>query len=187
MDLVIRRVEAYEIDSVATFLVEQFQKSFELLHIENEKLAKIFSQAMRYEQCFIAIYQEKIVGMITYSTYTRASFEISLKEVKSEVGLLKTLRFYWDIMREESTLKSNQICLNTLAVHSMFRHRGIATQLIQFVIHETKAQEYVLEVLKINQEALKLYEKLGFKMIENQRQYRIYKRGKNRKIMMKLS
>ncbi len=187
MDLIIRQVEAYEIDSVVTFLVEQFEKSFEFLHIESEKLAKIFSQAMRYEQCFIAMDEEKILGMITYSTYTHASFEISLKEVKLKVGWPKALRFYWNIMREGSNLKSDQICLNTLAVHSMFRHRGIATQLIQFVINETKAQEYFLEVLNTNQEALMLYTKLGFKMIKNRRQYGIYKRGNNEKIMMKLS
>ena len=146
MEVTIRRVEFYEINQVVSFLIEQFKDIFLTLKIEEEVLIQLFSTAMRCEQCFIALYKEQLVGVLTYSTRKHASFEVSLKDAV--------------------VVNDNQIYLNSLVIHPSFRRQGIATQLIEYILDEIKVSEYLLDVMKTNQEALALYKKLGFKVIK---------------------
>ena len=122
---------------------------------------------MRCEQCFIALYKEQLVGVLTYSTRKHASFEVSLKDVRKMTGWSKFLRFYYKVMRDAVVVNDNQIYLNSLVIHPSFRRQGIATQLIEYILDEIKVSEYLLDVMKTNQEALALYKKLGFKVIKN--------------------
>ena len=50
---------------------------------------------MKYEQCFIALLDEQLIGVISYSTVEQASFEISFKQVRNIVGPVKATLFYW--------------------------------------------------------------------------------------------
>ena len=97
MEVTIRRVEFYEINQVVSFLIEQFKDIFLTLKIEEEVLIQLFSTGMRCEQCFIALYKEQLVGVLTYSTRKHASFEVSLKDVRKIIGWSKFLRFYYII------------------------------------------------------------------------------------------
>ena len=166
MEVTIRRVEFYEINQVVSFLIEQFNDIFLTLKIEAEVLIQLFSTAMRCEQCFIALYKEQLVGVLTYSTREHASFEVSLKDVRKMTGWSKFLRFYYKVMRDAVVVNDNQIYLNSLVIHPSFRRQGIATQLIEYLLDEIKVSEYLLDVMKTNQEALALYKKLGFKVIK---------------------
>ena len=59
----------------------------------------------------------------------------------------------------------DDIHITNLAVAPIFRKKGVASQLINFVIKEAKmisVSRVSLEVRMTNQEAIKLYEKLGF-------------------------
>lgn len=184
MDYKIKRVEAYEISKVATFLVEQFKDELSKLAVEREILIQLFSQAMRVEQCFIATTYEQVIGLITYSTIYHASFEISMKEVKNMMGW-KSLRFYCDVMQGGRILSEGQIYLNTLAVHSQYRRQGVATTLLKFLINEIEASEYLLDVLYTNSEALHLYQQFGFQIITTKKQELLSKLRLTKRISMK--
>ena len=58
MELVIREVHLSEIELVATFLFHQFEKEFEGLHLKQDKIIQLLTQAMKCEQCFIALLDE---------------------------------------------------------------------------------------------------------------------------------
>ncbi|RDU74258.1 N-acetyltransferase [Helicobacter anseris] len=59
----------------------------------------------------------------------------------------------------------HSIRIYSLAIRQEFLKMGIATKLCQKVI-QTSAKKVYLEVRKSNQIAIKLYEKLGFKIIK---------------------
>ena len=102
---------------------------------------------MKYEQCFIALLDEQLIGVISYSTVEQASFEISFKQVRNIVGPVKATLFYWQVVASNLVLKPNQIYLNSLAVNPLLQRQGIGTQLIKFILNQQKVDEYVLEVL----------------------------------------
>ena len=93
MELVIREVHLSEIELVATFLCHQFEKEFEGLHLKQDKIIQLLTQAMKHEQCFIALLDEQLIGVISYSTVEQASFEISFKQVRNIVGPVKAIFF----------------------------------------------------------------------------------------------
>lgn len=185
MELVIREVQLSEIELVAIFLSNQFQKGFERLHIKQNKIIEVLARAMKREQCFIAVLDEQLIGIITYSTVEQASFEISLKQVRNILGPVKAILFYWSMVNSNLFIKSNQIYLNSLAVDPLFRHQGVATQLIQFILNQQKVDEYVLEVLSENIPAINLYQKLGFEMISSKKPSSIIRIRNQNKILMK--
>lgn len=62
-------------------------------------------------------------------------------------------------------LLDDDIHITNLAVAPIFRKRGVASQLINFIIRKAKSigvSQVSLEVRISNQEAIKLYEKIGF-------------------------
>lgn len=184
MDYQIKRVEDDEISKVAVFLIEQFKEEFSKLAVEKEILVELFSQAMRTEQCFIATTYKKVIGLITYSTADHASFEISMRELKNMMGW-KSLRFHCDVMKGRRILSEDQIYLNTLAVHSQYRRQGVATTLLNFLMNEIDAREYLLEVLCTNFEALHLYQRFGFQMTITKKQELLSKLRLTKRISMK--
>ena len=185
MELVIREVQLSEIELVAIFLSNQFQKGFERLHIKQNKIIEVLARAMKREQCFIAVLDEQLIGIITYSTVEQASFEISFKQVRNILGPVKALLFYWSMVNSNLFIKSNQIYLNSLAVDPLFRHQGVATSLIQFIMNKTLAHDYLLEVVAENIAAINLYEKLGFKIISRKKISSIIRVKSQYKILMK--
>ena len=185
MELVIREVHLSEIELVATFLCHQFEKEFEGLHLKQDKIIQLLTQAMKYEQCFIALLDEQLIGVISYSTVEQASFEISFKQVRNIVGPVKAALFYWQVMTSNLVLKPNQIYLNSLAVNPLLQRQGIGTQLIKFILNQQKVDEYVLEVLSENIPAINLYQKLGFEIISSKKDSSIIRIRSQNKILMK--
>ncbi|MFA4858532.1 MAG: ribosomal protein S18-alanine N-acetyltransferase [Candidatus Margulisiibacteriota bacterium] len=56
-----------------------------------------------------------------------------------------------------------------LAVNPLYRRRGIAAALVQHVLKDAKS--FFLEVRKSNTAAIKLYEKIGFQVIDERKNY----------------
>ncbi|MBQ4164181.1 MAG: GNAT family N-acetyltransferase [Turicibacter sp.] len=185
MELVIREVQLSEIELVATFLSNQFEKECKRLRLKQNKIIQLLTQAMKCEQCFIAVLDEKLIGVITYSTVEQASFEINFKQVRNILGPVKATLFYWSMMKSNLFLKPNQIYLNSLAVNPLFRRQGIATQLIQFILNQQKVDEYVLEVISENTPAINLYQKLGFEIISSKKDSSTIRIRRQNKILMK--
>ena len=185
MELVIREVQLSEIELVAIFLSNQFQKGFERLHIKQNKIIEVLARAMKREQCFIAVLDEQVIGVITYSTVDQASFEISFKQVINILGPVKATLFYGQVMASNLVLKPNQIYLNSLAVNRLLRRQGIGTQLIKFIFNQQKVDEYLLEVRSENIPAINLYQKLGFEITSRKKISSILRIRSQNKILMK--
>lgn len=68
----------------------------------------------------------------------------------------------------------NEGHLMTLAVHADFRRRGIATELMNSVLEELKGKGCTLLYLEVrvsNLDAIKFYERFGFKIASFRRKY----------------
>ena len=68
-------------------------------------------------------------------------------------------------------LFSDELHINTIAVATQDRRRGIASALLQYVLSETGARRATLEVRRSNAAALRLYEALGFKVTAIRERY----------------
>ena len=58
---------------------------------------------------------------------------------------------------------NNDFHINNIAVHLSERRKGVAKKMIDNIIFNLNIKNIFLEVSKLNKEAIKLYQKLGFK------------------------
>lgn len=172
------------IKEVAQFTVHQFRDMFRPISQDEEALIRLFMRAMVVEQCFVAIHQNKVVGMVGVSTPVRGAFEVSLKEVQHCLGFVDGLKFYFNIVKSGLKLKPYQIYINTLAVDEAYRRQGIATRLLEECMLKSCGQEYLLDVVDVNTGAFKLYESLGFKVVKRKKQIFAKQAGFNEWIYM---
>ncbi len=71
-------------------------------------------------------------------------------------------------------LESTRLHIINVAVHPEYRNEGVGTQLLLFAIDyakERKFKEVSLEVRKSNENAIRLYKKLGFEVVEDLKAY----------------
>ena len=92
-------------------------------------------------------------------SYTSFSNELNSK-VASNWVYLKELKvsgyiFGWNI--------DSDYYINNIAVSPDYRRRGIAMKLLNNIIKKLNLENIYLEVSRINQKAISLYEKMGFK------------------------
>ncbi len=60
---------------------------------------------------------------------------------------------------------SETVGIYNLSVEKKFRGQGIATRLLQHVLNELKAEDYKYAVLQAEDEAISIYEKIGFRQV----------------------
>ena len=68
-------------------------------------------------------------------------------------------------------LIEDELHINTVAVHESFRRLGIASELLQNVLRSTGARRATLEVRASNEAAIRLYQKLGFRVTASRPRY----------------
>ena len=170
---------------VAEFIVNQFNDLFSGICKDKEKLISLFEQALVETQCFVAIDKNRIIGLITISNSNRSSLVISRQKVQQTLGWIRGWMFYLNIMQEPLVLKPNDIYISTLAVHKEHRRKGIATQLLNCVVNESPQNQYLLEVIDVNEGAIKLYESLGFRVFKRTKQRFAKQAGFNERLYMK--
>ena len=170
---------------VAQFIIEQFNDLFSGICKDKEKLISLFEQALVVEQCFVAIDKNRIIGLITISNSKRSSVVISRQKVQQILGWIRGGMFYLNVMKGPLVLKPNDIYISTLAVHKGYRRKGIATQLLNYVMNESPRNQYLLEVIDVNEGAIKLYESLGFKVFKRSKQRFAKQAGFNERLYMK--
>lgn len=99
---------------------------------------------------------------------TRAWYESELERpevcfiyvARNETGVAVAFCAFWRVV--------DQIHINNLAVGAAYRRRGIARQLLAFVLTEAEARgapHATLEVRRSNEPARRLYEQAGFRLV----------------------
>ena len=68
-------------------------------------------------------------------------------------------------------VEADDVYLSCIATDERYRKRGVATALIESMMNSTDGKSVSLDVLKSNAGAIALYEKLGFKIIEENEGY----------------
>ena len=79
--------------------------------------------------------------------------------------------FYNGKNKDENAFEIENIC-----VKPEYKNKGIGTAVLKEILFEHKGQNIKLQVFKINEKAIKLYEKMGFEKEEETKIYYIMKK-----------
>lgn len=120
-----------------------------------------------YENIIVVEYLEKIVGILCFLEGGRKySFleGVTCVEVKNEKIRIVDNEYFKHLFKETLKIKGINIC--NVCIESKFQRNGLGTKLLELCIEQHKKQDLYLCVLKENKPAIGLYEKVGFKKID---------------------
>jgi ribosomal protein S18 acetylase RimI-like enzyme len=167
----IKRANSFEENYIRTKISEIFVDGFEdwfvTLSKNKELLVKAFSHMFVLDMYYVAIIDNEIAGITACTNGIIGAMDHNRKELIKHFGFIKGSIINMIFNKEfgkpaiETGEKSGSI--EFVATLRKYHRQGIASGLINGIIKMTEYNEYILEVADTNYNALKLYEKLGFK------------------------
>ena len=138
------------------------------------KLQVIFKDAFLPQFAYAYLDGEDIAGLITCSNNKSSAMRFSKAVCKSQFGgILGAInyRFFGSLFGKPFAKADDEGYIDFLCVDSGHRRQGIATQLMNHVYANTNYKHYLLAVLAKNNGAIKLYEKQGYKVIRDLKEF----------------
>lgn len=153
-------------NQAAKLLYESFYIKMRALIKEKDKALRLIRAATNYESGFYVILDNKLVGIAGIQNkgnkYFNVKFSDLLKEFSFFTTLPKFIRFKLEFI---SFPKDNELEIVALSVQEDMRGKDIGTSIINEIIKYAKEKEFnrlSLTVVDTNQDAKRLYERIGF-------------------------
>ncbi|WP_409271584.1 GNAT family N-acetyltransferase [Neobacillus sp. SCS-31] len=134
---------------------------------DKNKIAKAFAHMFVLNQFYVAIANNKIVGMTACTDGADRSVRLNKKELRKHLGFFKGsmaaifLKKEFEAPFEE--FPPNTGSIEFVGTASEFRGQGVAFQIIKHIIENAPYNDFVIEeVADTNTSAMTLYYKLGF-------------------------
>jgi ribosomal protein S18 acetylase RimI-like enzyme len=132
------------------------------------KLIKIFACGFLLEYFYVAIMDNEITGMVACMGKGEVCLKLDLKTIVKYIGLFKGLIiYYWlkQFLKGFPKLDEKTALIECLSIDTKHLREGIASTLVKSLFTLTEYKNYILEVIGTNKKAIKLYNKLGFKIV----------------------
>ncbi|WP_338452696.1 N-acetyltransferase [Niallia oryzisoli] len=134
---------------------------------DKKVIAKAFAHMFVLDQFYVAIANDKIAGVAACTDGKTLSVRLDKKELRKHLGFFKGSMAWIFLKKEFETLNqnfpSNTGSIEFVGTSPEFRGKGVASQIIQYIIENTPYNDYVIdEVADTNTPAMNLYKKMGF-------------------------
>jgi len=133
------------------------------------KLIKIFACAFLLDCFYVAIIDNEITGMVACMGKDEVCIKLDLKTIVKYIGPLRGLIInFWlkQFLKGFPELNEKTALIEYLAIDTKHLRKGIASTLVKSLFKLTEYENYILEVIGTNKKAIKLYDKLGFKVVD---------------------
>lgn len=152
---------------ISRVFADRFSQWLIFFSKDKNKISKAFAHMFVLDQFYVAIFDNKIVGMAACTNGKSLSVKLNKNELKKYLGYLKGslaalfLRKEFERYIENSYIETGSIEFVSTSID--FRGRGVATQIIKYIIENTPYTNYLIEeVADTNTAAMNLYNKFGF-------------------------
>lgn len=164
-----RHLTVEQVDEVIQIVYDAFEKKIDNLEVradDPEQLFRVLKASARLDQCFFAINDDKVAGVLGIYQDGKNFYFFPWKVLKQEFGFFGALGRKIVEFFSKVRVKKGELYIGGIAVHSNYRGQGIGTKLIERVEEYGLKNGYnhlTLEVVDTNPKAHKLYQRLGFK------------------------
>lgn len=175
---------------VAEVFVEGFYEELSGISKSTDKLIKVFENAFIKESCYLATINNVVVGMVCCSDSKKRAVNIEKRKFLKEFGFIKGNIVYRILNSEFNKpieFGENIAFVECMATRVESRGKGVATSLLQYIINNLPYTEYILDVTDVNEKAISLYKKVGFKEFERKKERHGKQKGFNERIYMKFN
>ena len=134
---------------------------------DKAKLKKVFAYGFLLEYFYVAIIDNKIVGVVACMGKDEFCFKCNIKMLVKYLGILRGLLTNFgfnQFTKGFPELDEETALIEYLAIDTKHLRKGIASTLVKSIFTLPEYKNYILEVMGTNTKAFNLYIKLGFKL-----------------------
>ncbi|GAA0371738.1 GNAT family N-acetyltransferase [Bacillus horti] len=192
-DIQVRPMGDFESDihrKAAAVFVDGYGKELTFLSKDRERLIDTFSQMICPDVFYLAELDHEIVGILACSNNHKRALTIDQTILRKSFGYVKgslAYRFMKDEFNKKLPYQDDTGYIESVATTGKARGKGVSTTLFRYVLENASYQRYVLEVVDTNENAYRLYTKLGFSEIERKKESFSKLKGFKERIYMELS
>jgi ribosomal protein S18 acetylase RimI-like enzyme len=165
-------------ERISEIFAGAFGKDLRFFSKDARKLVKAFSHMFVLEYFYVAVIDEKIVGITACMNERCFCIRHDKKILKKHLGTIKGLiadsvlnNYFNRYPKYPLEMDEKTASVEFVATAPEYKKKGVATGLMNYIFTLPEYDKYMLEVADTNTNALTLYEKLGYKEV-----YRIKQR-----------
>jgi len=154
---------------ISQIFVEGLYQWLKYFSKDKEKLINAFKHIFNLDVIYVAVIDDKIVGMTACNDGKEKTIHFNKKELKKYLGFFMGNITYY-VLRKEFITKTYPFPITEgmgsvefVATSTDHRSKGVATSIMKHIFENTSFKDYVLEVADTNTNAVSLYTKLGYK------------------------
>ena len=152
---------------------EAFGQKLSVAVRSNEKRISLIQKGFIIEYAIVALSDNTLLGIAGLHTSSGSlTGGISYKDLLSELGFLKGNWAAIIFSLYDRKPKAGELLMDGIAVHADSRGKGVGSKLLEKIAmyaQQNKFKNVRLDVIDINPEAKKLYERMGFKAVKTER------------------
>lgn len=164
----IRKAVEQDREDIAFVYAEAFADDWKQLSSDTQKVARALSNGLVLDKYLVVECDHHIIAFLACVDDKQRAFQVPLKDFQKEFGFFKGYMVGMALksdMERSIPLKENTAYLDIIGVRKSFQHQGIASSLIQYVLHTFSYTSYLISVTDVNEHALRCYQKNGFQEV----------------------
>jgi len=169
------------VDSFYYIFAKTFTKDKGVLH-------EFFKNSFDISMIYVYLQDDRVIGFLGLGNAHKRPIVFQKAICQRLFGKFKGAMIYRALFEQSKPVVhgKDEGHIDHLATDAQFRGQGIATQLVQYLCDNFAYRSYTLEVLSKNQNAMRLYQKLGFKYMRGKMGLTTMIAGLGRPILMRL-
>lgn len=178
-------------EQISKIFVEGFNQWLTYFSKDEDKLIRTFSHMFKLDCFYIAVVNGKIAGIAACTDGKKPCVKLNPKECRKHLGFVMGSIACYVLKKEFENhpypfkLEPHTGSVEFVATGRDYRSMGIASSIIKHIFNNTDYTEYVLEVADTNENAVKLYTKLGFEEFTRVKMKNPKRSGVNHLVYMK--
>ncbi|MBU5484446.1 GNAT family N-acetyltransferase [Clostridium sp. MSJ-11] len=165
-------LESKYLEGVTKVFGECFGHMFKGFTEDIDLLATSFGNSFVKDKCYVYLEGDEVIGFVSCSSLDGRAMKIDKEPFQKNFGKIKGKIFAWQIEKImcKVLVKSNREgYIDFLGVSSRQQRKGIGETLMRYIHQNEDYDKFILEVLASNLNAKKLYEKVGYKAIKEEK------------------
>lgn len=159
---------------ISEIFVDSFYEHLSYFSKDKKRLAKALEHMFVLEVFYVAMIDGEIVGITACTNGRDYSVSQDKKELIKHLGLLRGIiannAFKNEFQKPAVGIGEKTASVEFVATASNYRGKGVATAIMNYLFSLPQYEEYVLEAADTNTNAIKLYEKLGYREFKRLKQ-----------------
>ena len=188
MKTTLRPASPKDRQALARCIAEGFEKDFSILCKDMDKTARALEGGVQTQRFWVAEREGVLIGTAAVSDCQGRAVLTDKAGYRKHFGPLRG-RLALLVLKEEFEapldIPPETGYLEFVTTDRRFRRQGVATALLQKIVTSGLYRDYILDVVNTNANAIRLYEKLGFREFRRSPEKHGTKKGFSAKIYMK--